>query len=73
MFGVSTTELTPELEQESEENKAWFRSMSAACIPSGARLKWCHQCEAGEEHLAHASEEQKRASREAYEKLLTQP
>lgn len=65
----TTVEPTEELIAQAKANREAFAKASSACIPNGARLEGCKQCEAGENHNYHCTEEERQASHEAYAAL----
>ncbi len=72
MFGVRRIICTPELDAAQDENTEWFREIAKDCIPSGARLGDCEQCDAGGYHLDHATDEAIEKSKQAYHSLLSE-
>ena len=68
MFGGGTdVETTKDLVKEHEENRKWFLDIATDCIPAGSiKITGCEKCKAGEAHILHASDEEKKKSEEAY-------
>ena len=71
MFGVQEQiSLTDDLKEEYNANREQFRKIADDCIAIGSRRVDCEKCEAGEDHLEHATEEERLKSQKAYIKLF---
>jgi len=69
MFGARGIDSTSALKKEGEKNEKWFKKIMKDYIPYGAYYKDCEQCKGNQSHLFHATDEEKKKSEKALEKL----
>lgn len=62
--------LNYKLEVRYDEAVTWFDEQAVGAIAIGERRTDCPQCDTGDDHLNHVDDETRKASEEAYKRLL---
>ena len=64
-----SVEVTEELNDIRTAQKKQFQELSKDCVPRGCKFQKCEQCQKGGYHSEHMTDEERRASDAAYQKL----